>query len=167
MKKQILFVVFQILFSQVNLHAFWGIYDPVRNPKIGECFPSDPFSKKYVHSEKTLLYIRKVFTCEYICVHSDHSTETLTGTSDKKDWLNENGRTFVCEGYAENMVYVETPNNPKSWGYWSLRGSTPFYPMKRDIPELKVWFHQNIKNPSLEMLFNSPPPALPYSEQDY
>lgn len=156
MKKLFLCFLFQSLFIQNALHAFLGFYDPIRPPKIGECYPNDPFSKKYIHSEKKLLYVRKVFTCEYVCINADQSYQLVIGTSDKKDWLTEDGRSFVCEGYAENMEFIETPNNPDSWGYWSLRGSSPFYPMQRKIPELKQWFIENFKNPSQEMLFPSP-----------
>ncbi|MEC9283932.1 MAG: hypothetical protein VX642_14555 [Bdellovibrionota bacterium] len=166
MKKLILcFLLHCFLYQDISL-AFWGIYDPIRSPKIGECFPSDPFTKKYILTEENLFYRRKVFTCEYHCINSDYSSEMIVGTSDKKDWLKEDGRSFVCEGFAENMVFVETPNNPRSWGYWSLRGSTPFYPMHRSIPELKEWFLNSIKNPSLDMLFSPSSPFPICSTQD-
>lgn len=141
MKSLVLVAIFMFFLRDV-----WaGPFDLVRDPEVGECFPFSAGSKKYLKVEERFLYTRKVFTCEYVCQLADGNFDILIGTSDLTDWWQEDGKTFVCDGYRENMLWINTPEDSRSWGYWELGGVSPFHPLDRKIPELKDWYRSRIQ----------------------
>jgi hypothetical protein len=126
-----------LLFTSLPLMA--ASYHFVVEPKAGQCFPADPDNKKYLSEKETWLYVDRVFQCDYVCLDQDGQAHLVRGTSKERDWFDESGRSFVCEGYRETLRWIETPGNPHQWGYYDIDGITPFYPRNRNIPELKAW----------------------------
>lgn len=150
-----LFLLLSIL-TVVNLGAYETSLHMNRKPKRGECYPDNPSNKKYLLIKDATFYKRRVFTCNYICVDLQGNTQSIVGTSDIRDWLEESGRSFVCEGYRETMKYVETPGNPDRWGYWDINGVTPFHPLSKKVPELKNWYRKNIGLDKMTLYLSQP-----------
>lgn len=130
--------VFLLFFMSSELLA--ASYHFVRQPRLGQCFPADPDNKKYISETETWFYIERVFQCDYVCLDHRAEAQIIRGTSKDRDWFEESGYHFVCEGYGETLRWIETPGDPNQWGYYDIDGITPFNPLDRKIPELVEWY---------------------------
>jgi hypothetical protein len=115
-----------------------GQYPLTRYPSACECYPSDAFSKQYL-DQKPLWpkgYWRK-YTCQYTCVNKAGEAEVLKGTQEDSFRFSDDGRHFICKGFV--MKWVETPMNPKRFGFYTLDRAKPFSATSSGIPELQAW----------------------------
>jgi len=112
-------------------------------PRSGECYPASPYSKKYIKVKKFGPYISKTFTCEYICLDGQEVKSSIIGTRKVSVYFGEKGNEFVCKGYEKDMVWVETPMNPSSWGHYELGLTRPFSARGSGIQEIENWLESN------------------------
>lgn len=136
----------KILFSLiVSVSAFsfeTGGLPLTRAPLNNECWPKSSSSKRYIEIKK-LPFLRLVkFTCLYICLDGNGRSQEIEGTLEVRIFGKEKGNESVCKGYEKDMVFIETPMNPKSWGHYELGKVRPFLGRSSKISEIENWYRE-------------------------
>jgi hypothetical protein len=106
-------------------------------PRPGQCYPSDPTTKKYLQEKVSFGVTWKKFSCDFACVEPDGHRVIVTGTQTDWFFMGDDGTHFVCQGYV--MGFVETPMDPRRLGYMTIEAIRPFDPNTTKIKELKAW----------------------------
>jgi hypothetical protein len=112
---------------------------PMERPAAAcQCFPYEAISKQYVDWKPLWPkgYWRK-FSCLFACIAPSGEAELVRGTQEDSFRMSDDGRHFICKGYV--MKWVETPLNPKRFGFYTIGKVRPFNAIRSSIPELQQW----------------------------
>ncbi|MDD0853787.1 hypothetical protein HBN50_11810 [Halobacteriovorax sp. GB3] len=132
-------VLFSLFFAASSLSFESGGIPFYENPKINQCWPKSPYSKKYISVKKKLFKKTYVFTCLYSCLDRDGLEHEIVGTRTVKVRFIDSGKKVVCKGYEKDMIWVETPRDPKYWGHWEVGQVRPFQARGSKIAEIEQW----------------------------
>lgn len=140
MIKVALFLMMSMSFSTQAFET--GGLPLVSTPKQFECWPKAPTTKRYIDTKKIPFYKEVTFSCIYLCMNLASEIEEVIGIRTVRIFGREKGNESVCRGYEKDMVFIETPLNPKSWGHYELGKVRPFQAKSSKIKEIERWYKE-------------------------